>query len=242
MPLHRTAVAFALTAAWAGFAAPTGTTAPLKPDPAAATRRMEALWVDLEKGNAEASRALLKLADHPKETVVFLRDKVTPLKVSPERVRELLGDLGSEDEKTWKKAFEELGYYDPRLAIDLATLMTDVTESPTRQRMVAVLSGRNPKDLEGKTVSVRPVGNEGFNFFDGSGSWWAEHRVDRLNAGWLNGGMKKWTRATRAVILLEHIGTPEAVDILKNMATGHPDAHPTKEAKAAVERLAAQPR
>jgi hypothetical protein len=47
-----------------------------------------------------------------------------------------------------------------------------------------------------------------------------------------------WTRAVRAIVLLEHIGTPGAVAILKDMATGHPDAQPTKVARDCLERLA----
>ena len=48
---------------------------------------------------------------------------------------------------------------------------------------------------------------------------------------------KKWTRAVRAIVLLEHIGTPDAVAVLKELATGHADAQPTKAAKEAVARL-----
>jgi hypothetical protein len=41
----------------------------------------------------------------------------------------------------------------------------------------------------------------------------------------------------RAVVLLEHVGTPAAVAALRALATGHPDAQPTKAAKEAVARL-----
>ncbi len=41
----------------------------------------------------------------------------------------------------------------------------------------------------------------------------------------------------RAILLLKHIGTPGAVAILKDMATGHPDAQPTKVARDCLERL-----
>ncbi len=42
----------------------------------------------------------------------------------------------------------------------------------------------------------------------------------------------------RAIILLEHIGSPDAVAILKDMATGHAEAHPTKTAVEALARIA----
>jgi hypothetical protein len=51
---------------------------------------------------------------------------------------------------------------------------------------------------------------------------------------------KKWTRAVRAIVLLEHIGTPDATAILKDMATGHPDAYPSKVAKEALKNLASR--
>jgi hypothetical protein len=50
-----------------------------------------------------------------------------------------------------------------------------------------------------------------------------------------------WTQLIRAVVVLERIGTPEALELLKEMATGHPDALPTRTAKEAVEKLTAPP-
>ena len=41
----------------------------------------------------------------------------------------------------------------------------------------------------------------------------------------------------RTIVLLEHFGTPEAVAILEDMATGHPDAQPTKVARDALGRV-----
>jgi hypothetical protein len=45
-------------------------------------------------------------------------------------------------------------------------------------------------------------------------------------------------RQIRATEVLEHIGTPEARELLKNLAAGAPEARSTHDAKAAVERLA----
>ncbi len=212
-------------------------TAPEKTSSPSPDQEMQAWWSDLEKTEAVASRALLKMADRPKETLAFLKTNLKPLKISADRVQTLLVNLGSDQEETWKAAFAELEYFDPRLAIDLETLMNDVVTSPTRQRLVEILSQRPMGSLENKDVSIRRLGggSEGFNFFDGRGSWWAEHRVDRINLG---GNMKrKWTQAVRAIILLEHIGSPDAVAILRDMAGGHPDAQPTKLAVEALDRL-----
>ena len=48
-----------------------------------------------------------------------------------------------------------------------------------------------------------------------------------------------WLRAARAVSILEHLRTPEALALLKEMATGHPDALPTLAAKNAYVLLTA---
>ena len=201
---------------------------------------MEAWWKDLEKPETDATRALLNMADRREETVAFLKATMKPLKISAAEVRALLLKLGNASDKVWMPAFEELEYFDPRLAIDLETLMDRYKEAPGRQRMVEVMSGREAGQLAGKEVMLRGVRGDGFNFFaqPNFGSWWAEHKVDRINNpdGWGN-PKKKWTRAVRGIVLLEHFGTPGAVAILKDMATGHPDAQPTRVARDALERL-----
>jgi hypothetical protein len=50
-----------------------------------------------------------------------------------------------------------------------------------------------------------------------------------------------WTQLLRAVVILEHIDTPDARALLKEMATGHPDAPPTRTAKEAVAKFTAPP-
>ncbi|MGP0069042.1 MAG: hypothetical protein ACLQGP_36260 [Isosphaeraceae bacterium] len=213
-------------------------------EPAAVDEKsMEAWWVDLEKGDTVATRALLNLADRPKDTVAFLKKKMKPLTISSGQVKALLLKLGNGNETVWKPAFEELEYFDPRLAIDLKTLMDRYTEAPTRQRMVEVMSGREAESLKGKEIELWNVGQgDGFNFFakPNFGSWWAEHRIERINSDSWRNTKKKWTRAVRAIVLLEHIGSPDAEAILKEMATGHPDAHPTKVAREALKTLAAR--
>jgi hypothetical protein len=215
-----------------------GSESPADADLTADKKQLEASWADLEKGEVEASRALLDLADRAKEAVPFLKDKMKPLTISSGGVKRLLLKLNSADEHVWKPAFEELEYFDPRLAIALPELMERVTEAPARQRMVEVLSEWASGSLEGKQIELKPVG-EGFNFFSqGDGSWWAEPKVSGINYSRWGNRKKKWTRAERAIVLLEHLRTPEAISILKDMATGHPEAVPTKVAKEALERAA----
>jgi hypothetical protein len=210
-------------------------TGPATVDPA----QLESWWNDLQKPEPESSRALLRFSGNPDATVAFFKDKLKPLTIDADRVHALIDKLGSDDEAVWRPAFEELEYFDPRLAIDLETLMKETTKSPTRERLVTILSGRpieSVKALEGKKVELRatgPAGSGDFNFTADRGSWWAEGNVARLNqGGW--GNKSQWTRAVRAITLLAYFGTPNAVAILKDMSTGNPDAQPTKAAKEAL--------
>jgi hypothetical protein len=221
-----------------------GWTAPDRAAAAAARKELDALWADLAGDEVTASRALLKLAARPAEAVGLCRERLKPLTIDEKRVRALLADLGSEREATWKAAVEELEYFDPRLALDLPTVVDAVPDWTPRARLVAVLSGDRPaaRLLEGKgPITLERHGGQTepvyYNFRQDGGSWWAEHRVERLNVGTWGNRRKYWTRAVRAVVLLEHVGSPEAVAVLKDLATGHPDAQPTKVAKEALGRL-----
>ena len=211
--------------------------------------QLEKRWADLEKPEPDSSRALLNFSDKPQETVAFLKEKLKPLSINAEQVKTLLAQLGSDDEAIWRPAFEQLDYFDPRLAIDLETLMKDVTETPVRQRLVAVLSSREPESFEDRKISLRKTGPPGsgeYNFVaekdpndknSFTSSWWAIGKVSKIGASVWDNPKSKWTRAVRAIVLLEHIASPEAIAILRDMATGHPDAQPTKAAKDALARL-----
>ena len=163
---------------------------------AAGKIEMEAWWADLEKSEAPASRASLDLYDHAKEAVPFLAEKMKPLSISSGQVKALLLKLNNANEQVWKPAFDELEYFDPRLAIGLEELMDRVTKSPGRQRMVAILSERDPASLAGKEIELWR-GNGIFNFIADRGSWWAEHQVSKINSERWGIIKKKWTRAER---------------------------------------------
>lgn len=215
------------------------TAAPLiAAEPKAEESVVEAAWRDLEKNEPASTQALLQLSRDPVATLAVFRAHLKPLKLTGDRLKDLIVKLSSDDEKTWQAAFEELEFFDPRLALDLPTLMDVVQAAPVRQRLVAILSGRPAKGVMTDDVELRSVGDDGYNFSSNGGSWWAEHKIDRLTSehGWGN-PKRKWTRAIRAIILLEHFGTPEAQAILEDLATGHPDAQPTKVAQQVLERL-----
>lgn len=198
---------------------------------------IETAWRNLEKNEPESTQALLQLSRDPVATLAVFRAHLKPLNLTGDRLKELIVKLSSDDEKTWQAAFEELEYFDPRLALDLPTLMDVVQAAPVRQRLVTILSGRPAANVIAGDIELRKVGDDGYNFSAG-GSWWAEHKIERLTSefGWGN-PKRKWTRAIRAIVLLEHFGTPEAQAILEDLAKGHAEAQPTKVAKQALERL-----
>ena len=195
---------------------------------------MEQNWLDLEKQELEATPALLRMAASPKESIAFLKTKLKPLKIDAEGITQLLVKLDSEDEKVWKAAFEELEYYDPRLAIDVKTLADNVTSKPLRQRMMEVLAGQTPGAFGEQEMNLRDNGADNFTLMAANSGWWLPGSIANLN---VNQQKKKWLRATRAVMLLEYLNTPETLAMLQEMAGGHPEAMPTVAAVAAVNRI-----
>ena len=215
--------------------------APAESTTAPTTRPIEAAWNDLAEPEPRASIALLRLSDSPDEFVALATQRLLPLTLTQRDLATLLVELGSEDDATWRAASDRLRYVDPRLAESLGALMERLADDDqTRARLVEVMSERDAGSLAGRFVRLW-TSDDGktMNFADGHGSWWAESDVARLNESpWLR-GKSSWTRAVRAIALLEHVGTPAARAIVDAMATGHPDAQPTRVARALI---AARPR
>lgn len=210
-------------------------------DAAALKKEQEAAWADLAKEEKIASRALLKLSTRPNDTVNFLKNAMKPLIIDEVAVKKRIEELGSEDEKIWKPAFETFEYFDPRLGMTLLAAFDESKPGLARQRLVAVMGDAKAETYVGADVQLRSTGGEDeYNFSQNGGSWWAEARVSRISRSRWGTYKRYWTRAERAIVLLEHIGTPEAVAVLKSMATGHADAAPTVTAKESLKRLKAE--
>lgn len=201
---------------------------------------MSSLWGELEKGELESTRALLKMSARPDEAVAFLRTTMRPLKIEPQAAMDLIVKLESNDDAIWRPAFEELEYFDPRLAFKLEELMADINLTPARQRLVEVLSGMKAGSEGTKDIKLKWIEDQFIFRHEPFGNWGAAHTVDKVGTSEWWGLKKKWTRAVRAIMLLEHIGTPDAIAIIERMTTGHPDAFPTKAAKVAALNLKAQ--
>jgi hypothetical protein len=204
-------------------------------------QRLESLWGDLLKVEPVATRAVLTMAKSQDNTTVFLIDKLKPLKLSKDRLTALIQQLGSKDDSDWRDAVRELEYYDPRLAMNVEELMAldSVQTYPIRHRLVDILSDRPVEEEYSATtrgykfLKIRTVGNDGFNFCGGDKeeacgtSWWAEHKIERLNVGFSN-SKKEWTRIIRSLALLESFESPEAIAAIETISSGHPEAQPTR--------------
>ena len=204
---------------------------------AAVKAKFEELWESLSKPEPEATRAAIKLYTLGKDVVPLIQAKMRPLKLEIDDCNALIKKLGSDDESTWKAAWKELDYLDPRLAIDLETLMNTVKENPARNRLVEVMCGQVQGALSGKTIQLSSIGGGNFNFRSNNSSWWAEHRVEKIG----NGGYKTaWMPIVRAMAVLQELGTPDAIKLLEAFATGHPDAGPVKAAAASLKAMRAK--
>jgi RNA polymerase sigma factor (sigma-70 family) len=221
----------------------------------------EAAWNDLYRDEPYASRAVLELASSPKTAMkVFTeKGKLRPLKADKEQIKKWVNDLGSDKEAVWKEAYRELDYFDPVLALTPSEAWAEAKTHAAKHRLAALMTGK--PEVMGVPDPVRQdVGDMNLVLRDrqykvvvqqlpfpepldaptrsGRGAWKETHeypvavRVEDVRR-------PAWTRATRAVVILEHIRTPEALALLKELATGHPNAQPTVVAKQAVARLTA---
>jgi hypothetical protein len=219
--------------------------------PMLAPHHLSQLWADLLDGEPSSTRAVLKLSKYPDLTTDFFASKLSPLKITKQELLGAITELGSDDDKRWRVAYQHLSYFDPRLAMGLEELLSldSVQAYPARHRLVDVLDGLSIDDPRSairqryKVIKldkgVTPDGDDFFNFRGGDTeidlrvSWWAEPRLERLNVWPMNEGAKKeWTRIIRALALLESFDSPRARAIIESVATGHPDAQPTKIARA----------
>ena len=205
-----------------------------------ADAQMDGWWVDLQKPEPWASAALLNFSARPQQAVVFIGTHLKPLKLDQKELDSLLDALGSDDAKVWAPAFEKLGYFDPRLNVNLETLMNSAETTVRRNHLVELLNDEVADNRKGQNITLQPihVGAGGYDFLDNAGHrmWEVEDKVAGLDNS-DKSHKKQWQRADRAIVLLQHIGTPEAVAVLKDLATGHPDARPTKIARAALASL-----
>jgi hypothetical protein len=205
--------------------------------PAQVRKELDAQWADLLSADElTAGRALLGFAARRDEVVNYLKGKLRPLKLSKARAKKLLERLGSDDGKTVRAAFEEFAYLDPRLALGDEDLRDALLDRPASRRLAAALCDLPVDALANGKWHWYSPDNKVYRFNYGEAV--RDQDVSIAVAGIGTQGRKSsWVRAVRAVAVLEHVGTWRAMALLKTLATGHPDAAPTKAARVALGRL-----
>jgi hypothetical protein len=220
-----------------GFA-PAPHAAPLpRPSPEKVRQELDALWLDLLSADElTAGRALLKLAAWPDDTVGYLKERLEPLQLTRERAKQLLADLGGANEKTARSAFAQLQYFDPRLVLGDQELRAALVDPATDRRLAEVLLDLPMHALGTGYWHWNSPDNKVYRFTQGPKIQNRDIAIAVKDLG-TQGRKATWIRAIRAIALLEQIGTSEAKKLLESLATGHPDAAPTRAAQTALHRL-----
>ncbi len=200
-----------------------------------------AAWTDLASPDEiKAARALLALSETPKETVAFLADHLKPVKADKSAIAQLVKDLDSDDVKVRDAASRELEYLGKYAKPELERYLEKPPSPEVKKRLGNVLD-KVPSDektpaampqIKGRSVGVSNVGGNITIMIDGKPldlTTLAPPPPPPPNPGWV--------RAARATVILEHIGTPEARQVLERLADGEKEAAPTKAAREALERL-----
>ncbi len=221
--------------------------APVPNTKEAKKREMDRLYGILQYyGPTSAVAGLLPMSAMPADDVLpYLAAKLKPLKLTEERAKQLIADLGSNDMKVVEAAFEEMAYFDTRLVMTPQAAFELAPQGVARQRLAAAWEGRPIVEYADSKLEI---------------TRWARRQPDGQLSPQVGLTVEKdnrklshtfsmvvadvklnaWKRAARSVYLLEHFSTPDAVKVIKDMAAGHEDAMPTKAAKAALERLTAK--
>lgn len=209
-------------------------------------------------GTAIDPAALAAILAHPDQTVPFLKAKLWPLKMTQQEGEVLLGRLFSDDPKECRAAFRELQYFDIRLAMPMEEAWAKATTADHRVRLVRAneiwsekLSADFPVDCpkfidyEYRNWPEQPGRVRGWHVTEIKRPGIPEQDIPksyrfggvnpmrntlREGMGW------RWDREESAIYLLDAIGTADALAIIRDMATGHPDAGPTKAAKGVLKR------
>jgi hypothetical protein len=207
------------------------------------------LWEDLASTDeARASRALLALAARPKVATAYLKEQLKPVKVNEDALKKLIAQMDNDDfavrAAATKLLTAEADYLGRFARPFLEKTLKGGPSQEVKKRIETILEllPRDPRDqakdpprepvLRGRSVAVSSNNGAIQIIIDGKPldlSTMVLAVPPRPNTQWL--------RAARAVALLESLDTPEARSILESLASGELDAPPTRDAKAALERL-----
>jgi hypothetical protein len=175
-------------------------------------------------------------------------DRMTGVGPRPDAPAALWDDLGGEDAARAYRAVRTLTAA-PGLAVGLIKERLKPVPAPDAARLARLVAALDDNDFatrEKATAELEELGDlaEGAlrRLVAGGPSAEAARRaeelLDKLRGGPASGEV---LRALRAVEVLEYAGTPQARELLRALAGGAADARLTRQAKAALARLAARP-
>ena len=215
------------------------------PNPNHDRERLEALWTGLASADPLArTEAAFALADHP-AAVKFLAAKAPPVKASEEQIKGWMTDLNSGQEKEANAAFEKLQYFDPQLALTPAEQLPLVTTDYGRRLLASLWWGEPFTPESDSTFNTLKIdGHDSFTFVQHyrtpSGSESSSDHNGTL-FGIAHHKPDDWKRAALAAVVLDRIDTKASREALLKLASGHPDALPTRTAVAALRARFALP-
>ncbi len=218
------------------------------------------VWKKTDPELFEVSSFVNPFLDRPKEAVAFFKDKLKPTKLSKADGEKLLARLFGDDLKECRAAIREIQFYDLRLAMSVEDAWALAKTATQRGRLITACGYRVafPQTVIGDDYD--PDAEHRFKDFsyhlsipDFNGSYYSTFKRDgipeaefpanldvggktRLDNTLAELTFARWHREESAVYILDAIGTDDVVAVIKDMATGHPDAGPTKAAKAVLKR------
>lgn len=172
-----------------------------------------------------------------KNAPAVLKAKLPAIKASKEQITKRLTAFDNDDSSVRDQTFNELCYFRPSLALTLSEQLDLLTTHNGR----ALLFQFWWQDFGFMPGRMQFSDKVAFTSTDtGLTATWLLKQppppivvpVPELSKQ----TCAQWQRARLAIVALERNGSPEAKAVLKQLADGHPDILPTKEAKAALER------
>lgn len=206
--------------------------------PAPATEFTDKHWDDLLSVKPDRIVVAVAALRESKNTPVVLKAKLPAIKATKEQLTKWVQAFDSDDNAVWGPAYTELCYFRPSLALTLSEQCDLVTTHVGRALLFQFWwqdHGRTTGRLQFDTkVAFTPTA-AGL-----TAAWLRKQPPPPIEAPVPELSKQtcvQWQRARLAIVALERNGTADAKGVLKQLADGHPDILPTKEARAALNRL-----
>jgi hypothetical protein len=189
---------------------------------------------------AEVTRATLAFAGHPKQAVAFLEQHLRPVLRDEKLVARWLAELDSPKFPVRQRATQELEYLGKTIKDDLEKALAAGPSGEVAGRLKQLLARLKPpapvKPLPALPGPGQPIRLASINGKVSINGVPLERYLQAATPAVPVGPPSAWARAARATVLLEHIGTPEALRLIERLAAGDSEALPTIEARAALSR------